>query len=169
MPLFRARTAFLSAALAAASLSLTAPAGNASESPDRVPLDATLCLEATAAAEALSGVPKDLLHAIFLSWSGVHREAAGARVAWPWTINVEGEGRYFDTKQAAVDGVRALIRSGVYSIDIGCMQLNYRWHGENFRSVEHILEPERNISYAARFLRRRRLSISTKTEKPIAK
>ncbi|MDJ0685722.1 MAG: transglycosylase SLT domain-containing protein [Alphaproteobacteria bacterium] len=151
MPQLRARTLLASAVFAALSLTVATP-GDATERSEPPPLDARLCFEATKAAERLSGAPEDLLHAIALTETGVYRAAAGARVAWPWTINAEGEGRYFPTKQAAVEGVRALIRSGVYSIDVGCMQVNLKHHPTAFRSLEEAFDPVINVAYATSFL-----------------
>lgn len=37
-------------------------------------------------------------------------------------------------------------------IDLGCMQINHRYHGDQFRSVDDMLDPRRNVDYAARFL-----------------
>ena len=38
-------------------------------------------------------------------------------------------------------------------IDIGCMQINHHYHGDQFRSVDQMLEPRANVQYAARFLK----------------
>jgi hypothetical protein len=32
------------------------------------------------------------------------------------------------------------------------MQLNYRWHGSQFSSLEEMLTPKKNIAYAASLL-----------------
>jgi hypothetical protein len=39
------------------------------------------------------------------------------------------------------------------SIDVGCMQINLRFHGHAFSSLEEALDPASNIAYAASFLR----------------
>jgi hypothetical protein len=41
---------------------------------------------------------------------------------------------------------------GVTNIDVGCFQLNYRWHGAAFPSLEAMMEPEANALYAARLV-----------------
>ncbi len=38
-------------------------------------------------------------------------------------------------------------------VDLGCMQINHRYHGEKFPSVEAMFDPARNVDYAARFLK----------------
>ena len=44
------------------------------------------------------------------------------------------------------------VSKGYTNIDIGIMQLNYRWHGGEFNSVEEMLTPVKNITYAAKLL-----------------
>lgn len=41
---------------------------------------------------------------------------------------------------------------GAELIDLGCMQINQRYHGDQFTSLEAMLDPEKNVDYAARFL-----------------
>jgi hypothetical protein len=45
--------------------------------------------------------------------------------------------------------------TGTTNIDLGCFQLNYRWHGEAFGSIDEMLDPQANALYAARFLGRK--------------
>ncbi len=44
--------------------------------------------------------------------------------------------------------------TGATLIDLGCMQINHHYHAEHFKSVEEMLDPRRNVDYAARFLTR---------------
>ena len=44
---------------------------------------------------------------------------------WPWTINVGGVGKFFETKEAAIKEVKALQAKGNDSIDVGCMSYNF--------------------------------------------
>jgi hypothetical protein len=71
---------------------------------------------------------------------------------WPWTINAEGRGQFFATKQDAIAAVRALQLSGVRSIDVGCMQVNLMYHPNAFASLDEAFDPPANALYAARFL-----------------
>ena len=43
--------------------------------------------------------------------------------------------------------------AGAKLIDVGCMQINHHFHGAKFASVEELLDPAKNVDYAARFLR----------------
>ena len=101
-------------------------------------------------AEQAYGIPKHLLRAIALSESG--RFQNGQTNPWPWTINVEGKGYFFSSKNAAIQKVRWFQARGVRSIDVGPMQINLLHHPNAFRSLEEAFDPVKNIHYAAEFL-----------------
>lgn len=82
------------------------------------------------------------------------RRANGVLAPWPWTVNMEGTGKWFDTREEALAFATAGLKTGKRSFDVGCFQLNYRWHGEHFNDVEHMFEPLENARYAADFLAR---------------
>lgn len=98
------------------------------------------------------GVPVELLIAIAHTESGRRGRETPVR-AWPWTSNIEGQGRYYDTQADALRHLEEVRRSGVTSFDVGCMQLNYRWHQMNFQTLSDMLNPALNVSYAARYLK----------------
>ncbi len=75
------------------------------------------------------------------------------KLSWPWTVNVEGEGFFFNTKQEAVSFVKKQLSQKKESIDVGCMQVNLKHHPNAFKSIEEAFEPRANIAYAASFLR----------------
>ncbi|MEM6972341.1 MAG: hypothetical protein AAF577_06005 [Pseudomonadota bacterium] len=104
------------------------------------------CLPAAKAAAARHGVPLRLLWSIGLTESG-HRGTA-----WPWTLNTEGRGRWFDTRAEAASALAEDLAAGRWNIDIGCFQISTRWHGMHFASPAAMLDPDLNADYAARFL-----------------
>lgn len=55
--------------------------------------------------------------------------------------------------QDALQRFQIARQSGAKLIDLGCMQINHHFHGENFSSPAEMLDPRRNVEYAARFLR----------------
>ncbi len=57
------------------------------------------------------------------------------------------------SRQAAVEAFERARAGGATLIDLGCMQINHRYHGGRFRSPADMLDPARNVDYAARFLR----------------
>jgi hypothetical protein len=100
---------------------------------------------------AAEGLPEGLLPAISRIESG--RRVGRTVRAWPWTLNHAGQGLYFETRQEALAYLRQTVAEGPRNIDVGCMQVNHYWHGNNFPSVEAMLDPETNIRYAVRFLK----------------
>lgn len=100
----------------------------------------------------LSGVPLSVLLAITLTETGRGEGGVSSR-PWPWTVNVAGEGHWFATREEATAFAAARLEAGETSFDVGCFQLNWRWHGENFVSVEQMFDPLANASYAAGYLK----------------
>ncbi len=112
---------------------------------------ALLCERAAQEAAQQEGVPLSVLTAIALTESG--RKQGGRFRAWPWTVNMEGAGRWFDSRDEALRFALSDFDRGARSFDVGCFQINYKWHGENFASIEEMFDPIANARYAARFLR----------------
>jgi hypothetical protein len=105
-----------------------------------------LCRDAAAKAAKKTGVPYDVLVAITTVETGRNDQP------WPWTVNFGGDGRWYDSAAEAALSVDQALRDGATNIDIGCFQLNYRWHASAFGSLDDMLDPEQNASYAAEFL-----------------
>ncbi|SFC66169.1 transglycosylase SLT domain-containing protein [Tropicimonas isoalkanivorans] len=113
--------------------------------------DEDVCLRWAEIVAADSGVPAEVMKAIATLESG--RKINGSVRPWPWTVQSRGKGHWLDTSQSAVDLVDSLLRSGTDNVDVGCFQLNVRWHGKNFPSLNAMFRPEDNARYAASFLR----------------
>lgn len=109
------------------------------------------CEGLAAQAAARHGLPEGLLSAIARTESGRAQGKSGIR-AWPWTSNVRGKAYYYDSKKDALDHMRQLVERGVLEFDVGCMQINYRWHAENFDDLAQMIDPMENTDYAARYL-----------------
>lgn len=109
-----------------------------------------LCAPHITEVEYSHGIPPKLLRAISLVESG--RTKGGQKVSWPWTVNVEGKGHYYNSKQEAINAVKAFQAQGINSIDVGCMQISLKHHKGAFNSVEEALDPAKNVAYAARYL-----------------
>lgn len=97
-------------------------------------------------------LPPHLLSAISVTETGRYHKKLGVRVPWPWTINAEGKGDYFRTKNDALQTVRKLQKQGMKSIDVGCMQVNLYHHADAFPNLATALDPRSNIRYAIEFL-----------------
>ncbi|NOD65488.1 transglycosylase SLT domain-containing protein [Ruegeria sp. HKCCD6109] len=110
-----------------------------------------LCDQAARRAALSEGVPLDVLRAISRVETG--RTLDGQFLPWPWTINVEGKGYWFPSESEAKTYVFKIFKAGARSFDVGCFQINYRWHGKGFRSLDAMFDPVENATYAARFLK----------------
>lgn len=94
-------------------------------------------------------VPADILYAVALTESG--KDYQGKHLPWPWTLNIAGLGVYCATQ----DEAKALLLRKISeqpSIDIGLMQINWRWHQHRFKSFDDALLPMRNLSVGAMIL-----------------
>lgn len=103
--------------------------------------------------EQAAELPDHLLAAIARVESGRWHKGRGEILSWPWTVMAEGRGRYLPTKEAAIAEVQDLYARGVRNIDVGCMQINLKYHGRAFNSLDEAFDPLSNIAYAAAFLR----------------
>ncbi len=110
-----------------------------------------LCEYAAQEAARSEGVPLSVLTAISLNETGRKRD--GRFRAWPWTVNMEGAGHWFASRDEALRFAVTEFDRGARSFDVGCFQINYKWHGENFASIEDMFDPMANARYAAQYLR----------------
>lgn len=111
---------------------------------------AAVCDSVAWEASRQTGVPISVLKAITRTETGRRRD--GAFSPWPWTVNMEGEGVWFDTPDDARAFVYDAFKNGARSFDVGCFQINYRWHHQHFSSLDEMFDPLANGLYAARFL-----------------
>jgi hypothetical protein len=100
-------------------------------------------------------IPRDTLHSISLQETGKSHPEHKKMIVWPWTVNSEGRAFYFDTKADAAYFVKTELKKGKKNMDLGCMQINWMYHGHNFRSVEHAFEPRINVHFSAIFLKKK--------------
>jgi hypothetical protein len=71
---------------------------------------------------------------------------------WPWTVDTEGKSYYFPTRDDAIAFVREKQAAGIQSIDVGCLQVNLRWHPDAFPDLVTAFDPYANVRYAASYL-----------------
>lgn len=125
-------------------------AQNAWAMPNATAADIAICDQAAARAAQGSPVPISVLQSIARVESG--RALKGQFAPWPWTLNVQGKGHFFATKSEAIVFANELLAQNIVNFDVGCFQINLRWHARNFASLEHALDPMVNAAYAAKFL-----------------
>ena len=111
-----------------------------------------LCEASIGVAQKALRIPDKLMPAISRVESGRVDPATKRVRAWPWTINVEGTGYFFETKAEAIAAVQTLQAKGPRSIDVGCMQVNLKYHPSAFVDLDAAFDPPANALYAAKFL-----------------
>jgi len=110
------------------------------------------CRLAIAAAERSHGIPSQLLAAIARVESGRRDEASRTFNPWPWTINIDGQGTFYESKPQAVAAANSMRPHAATSIDVGCMQISLTFHPDAFSDMNQAFDPASNAEYGARFL-----------------
>lgn len=96
-------------------------------------------------------VPARLLYAVAKAESG--RDLAGEGVEpWPWTLNIEGESHYYDSREAVFEALMPTLAEGRV-VDIGLMQLNWGWKFDDLMSPWLATDPYFNTNTACRIIR----------------
>ena len=127
-------------------------AGNAVYGPVALSPAAQCDFAITAAAKFPGRAPEKLLPSIARVESGRLDPASGKVRPWPWTINVEGVGYFFESKAEVIAAVQSLQGKGKRSIDVGCMQVNLMHHPKAFADLDEAFDPGANARYAVKFL-----------------
>ena len=108
---------------------------------------ANACEREIQAAAARYGIPEGILYSVGLTETGRRGSLQ------PYALNVEGKALFPASPGDALRRFAEARAQGAKLIDLGCMQINHRYHASQFSSVEAMLDPRRNVDYAARFLR----------------
>ncbi|WP_347831794.1 lytic transglycosylase domain-containing protein [uncultured Planktomarina sp.] len=118
-----------------------------------IPAQASLpdCETIAAQVGQQAGLPPLILPAIARIESG--RKIDGERRAWPWALNHAGKSLYFETQASALSYLKTATVNGRTNIDVGCMQINHYWHSEEFQSLDLMMDPKTNVTYAVKFLK----------------
>jgi soluble lytic murein transglycosylase-like protein len=103
------------------------------------------CERSIRSAERKYNLPPYLLAAIALTESG--RDGKPSPVA----MNINGRS-YFASNTGDMQDVVARYGGETASIDVGCMQVNLRWHAPRFKNWRSLLVPSYNAEYAALYL-----------------
>ena len=97
-------------------------------------------------------IPPGILYAIALTESG-KTIAPGMFRPWPWTLNVAGKPKRYATRKATWNAMRYYMKQGIQSIDIGLMQVNWRWNKHRLGNTWTALDPRFNVTAGAKILR----------------
>ena len=98
------------------------------------------------------GIPPKIFYAVALAESGRVVGEQAELHPWPWTLNIRGKSHYFDRRRAAERALAAALLSGEDGVDVGLMQVNWRYHQAGLQSPRAALDPYRNLRAAAAIL-----------------
>lgn len=98
------------------------------------------------------GIPADIFYAVALAESGRDLGGGQPRRPWPWTLNIRGEGMYFVDRASAWRVIVESIATHQPSVDIGLMQVNWRYHRHRLIDPWRALDPHINLQVAAEIL-----------------
>lgn len=93
-------------------------------------------------------IPAGILYSVGLTETG--RKGS----LHPNALNIEGKAIYADSSRHALDIFQNARANNKKLIDLGCMQINHHYHRGEFNSVAEMLDPQKNVEYAAKFLSR---------------
>lgn len=110
----------------------------------------SICYGIIGKIEQRLNIPKNLLLSIALTESG--RKVHGDFIPWPWSINTKGKGLFLKTRDELYLRAKQNIDNKILNFDVGCMQINYYYHGKKFKSVFEMTNPLVNITWAGKFL-----------------
>ena len=110
-----------------------------------------LCENTIESIELQTDIPKGLL--LSIGKAEAIRKINNKFIIWPWTINHAGKSLFFDNKEQMKNYVFKNLKRKDFNIDVGCMQINIKWHKNNFKKISDMFEVNPNISYAASFLK----------------
>ncbi|OLL27746.1 lytic transglycosylase [Burkholderia sp. SRS-W-2-2016] len=101
------------------------------------------CASATTPFDLMhTSVDPKVLAGIALNESGLNGHA------WPWTLNIAGQGYFFRTREDAYRVVMSLIAHGRRDFDVGLMQINWGYHARRFASPWDALAPATSVHVA---------------------
>jgi hypothetical protein len=105
------------------------------------------CEREMARAAQVENIPLSVLYSVGLTETGQRGRLQ------PYALNIDGAARVAGDLPEALRLFRAAQARGAKFIDIGCMQINHRFHAAHFSSLEAMFDTRRNVDYAAHFLK----------------
>jgi hypothetical protein len=105
------------------------------------------CEREMARAAQVENIPLSVLYSVGLTETGSRGHLQ------PYALNIDGAARVAGDLPEALRLFHVAQARGAKFIDIGCMQINHRWHSARFASLEAMFDTRRNVDYAAHFLK----------------
>ena len=98
-----------------------------------------------------TAVPVGVLYAVALQESRAAL-GRGVREPWPWTLNVRGVGYRFGSRRAVYLALNTLLKRGETHVDVGLMQVHWRFHAPKLGNSWAALNPYHNLRVGASIL-----------------
>ncbi len=95
-------------------------------------------------------IPLNVLYSVGLTETGAKGVLA------PFAMNIDGAAVASASLQEALSKLAQAQARGAKFIDVGCMQINMRFHAADFASPAEMFDPAKNVGYAAGFLKQLR-------------
>jgi soluble lytic murein transglycosylase-like protein len=92
-------------------------------------------------------IPLNILYSVGLTETGNRGTLS------PYDMNVDGRAVHSNSLEEALARFAFERSRGAKLIDVGCMQINHHWHAAHFGSLREMFDPERNVEYAASYLK----------------
>ncbi len=109
--------------------------------------DELACEREMTRASRSNDIPLNVLYAVGLTETGHRGELS------PFDMNVDGRAVRSKSLAEALAKFAAERANGAKFIDVGCMQINERFHRADFASLADMFDPAQNVRYAAAFLK----------------
>jgi hypothetical protein len=108
---------------------------------------ANICLKYISYASKKTGVKPEILRAV------ARTESNFGTGPWPWAVNYAGKSHYFPSQKAAEKFLKKVAKNKRARVDVGCMQLSWRYHGGSFGQIHKMINPKSNMLYGAQLLK----------------
>ncbi len=97
-------------------------------------------------------VPVDIWFALLQQESCRVHPGLSQCLPWPWTLNIGGQGHYYDRREEMTTALRRAIVQG-QAVAIGPGQIYWPAHHPQFEHPEHLIDIATNLTYSAFWLR----------------
>ena len=97
-------------------------------------------------------IPARLFYAVALTESRRATDS-GRILPWPWSLNVKGQSLRFPSHKAAWAALQSFLNQGIQRIDVGLLQIHWRYHTAHLGNAWKALEPYHNLRVGAQILR----------------
>ena len=100
---------------------------------------------------AYCGIPVKILYAVSTVERG--RRMDGDVKPWPWTLNIDGEAFYFDSREEQFKKLMEALSEKRRTVGIGLMQMDWRWKAALLHSPWLATDPTFNLKTGCQIIR----------------